>query len=328
MNARPQPAVSIWSTRGVPAGQRLSFYSDMMSSAVDPMAAARSPNAAFAAEITATALGPLTLLHAAGSAHDCVRGIEHVALSTERKFHFILNRGPGWNVRHRDPVRLSRGDAVLLDSRLGHYLEFSQPFDIVHLILPEDWLGQWLPDRAALTGLRIPCDANWGRALTAFVAQLDPARIHDAPLSTGLIVDHIGALLALYTDEVSSRQRPPVLQQRQLRDQIQESIVQQCTEFSLSAGEVAHSLAISVRTLHRTLGACGQTFGGLLMTARTALATRMLESPLMARLTIAEIGRRCGFSDPSHFTRMLRTHTGMTPAQMRCGRTRQPPSVE
>lgn len=31
----------------------------------------------------------------------------------------------------------------------------------------------------------------------------------------------------------------------------------------------------------------------------------------------SEIGRRAGFSDPSHFARVFRRHTGSTPAQIR-----------
>lgn len=97
--------------------------------------------------------------------------------------------------------------------------------------------------------------------------------------------------------------------------------MQRCTDDALGALEIAVALGVSVRTLHRTLAACGQTFGATLMSARVALATRMLESPLMARLTISEIGRRAGFSDASHFTRVFRRYTGRTPAQVRNARS-------
>ena len=43
-------------------------------------------------------------------------------------------------------------------------------------------------------------------------------------------------------------------------------------------------------------------------------------APLFNRITTAEIGRRSGFSDASHFTKVLRRHTGQTPRQMRRGR--------
>lgn len=319
VNVRTVPEILSWSTGDVSAGQRLAFYSDVISSAIDPMVVARAVTGPFKGEITAAGLGPLTLVHGVSTAHDCVRGVEHVALSTSRQFHLIVNRQSSWNLHHRDWVHVGRGDAVLLDSSLGHYLNFVQAFDNVHLVLPEAWLGQWLPDPAAFVGRPLPSDAIWARALTAFVAQLTPEDLQHGALPINLIVDHVGALLALCANQMSGEGRPPALRQRQLCDLVREAIVQRCTECSLGALEIALALGISVRTLHRTLAACEQTFGGLLMSARVALASRMLESPLMARLTISEIGRRAGFSDPSHFARVFRRHSGITPAQMRHG---------
>jgi AraC-like DNA-binding protein len=317
MSAPPIADIQRWSTRDIAAGQRLAFYSDVISSALDPMVVARAVTDPFDGEITATRLGPLILVHGVSTAHDCVRGGEHVALSTSRQFHLIVNRRSGWNLRHRDWVHVGCGDAVLLDSSLGHYLNFAQAFDNVHLVLPEAWLGQWLPDPAAFVGKPLPNDAVWARALTGFLAQHVPENLQQGTLPTHLIVDHVGALLALCANQVSGEAMQPVLRQRQLRDLVQDAIVQRCTEQTLGAVEVALAVGISVRTLHRTLAACDQTFGGLLMSARVALATRMLESPLMARLTISEIGRRAGFADPSHFARVFRRHSGITPARLR-----------
>jgi AraC-like DNA-binding protein len=55
----------------------------------------------------------------------------------------------------------------------------------------------------------------------------------------------------------------------------------------------------------------------MLIQARVDLAVRMLQSPLLDRVTTAEIGRRAGFSDASHFVKALRKRTGQTPLQMR-----------
>lgn len=317
MNLRATQALQSWRTEDVNARDRLAFYSDVISSALDPMVVARKVSGSFRGEITATELGPLTLAHGVSSGHDCVRGDEHVARSSSRQFHLIINRMSSWNLRHRDWVHVGCGDAVLLDSRLGHYLSFAQNFDNVHLVLPEAWLAQWLPDPGALVGRPLPRDASWARALTEFTAQLLPATVQHSALPVSLIVDHLGALLALSAGQIGGEGGAPALQQRELCDRVREAIVQRCTEHSLGAAEIAQLLGISLRTLHRTLAACGQTFGDVLMSSRVALATRMLESPLMKRLTIAEIGRRAGFSDASHFARVFRRHTGSTPLQQR-----------
>jgi AraC-like DNA-binding protein len=80
---------------------------------------------------------------------------------------------------------------------------------------------------------------------------------------------------------------------------------------------VAESAGVSVRTLHRALAAGSNTFAGLLLEARARCGVRMLQSPLFRRITVAEIGRRAGFSDASHFTKVLRKLHGATPMQLR-----------
>ena len=168
----------------------------------------------------------------------------------------------------------------------------------------------------SIVGRPIPFDGAWGKALTAFVSQLTPEFVVAAPLPHALIADHVGALFALHAHELSGLHKSNPAG-RALRDRIEEIITQRCTEFSLGAQDVADALGISTRTLHRGLGSCQQTFGAALMGARVQLATRMLESPLFRRLTTAEIGRRAGFSDPSHFARVYRRYCGRTPAQAR-----------
>lgn len=102
-----------------------------------------------------------------------------------------------------------------------------------------------------------------------------------------------------------------------MRDQIHDLIKQRCPETPLQAADIAASLSISRRTLHRALAARGESFGALLTQSRVELATRMLQSPLFGRVTTAEIGRRAGFADASHFAKVMRARTGQTPLQLR-----------
>lgn len=53
------------------------------------------------------------------------------------------------------------------------------------------------------------------------------------------------------------------------------------------------------------------------MSERTAQAHRLLLNPALRRLTTAEIGRRVGLLDPSHFARLCRHWLGDTPGALR-----------
>jgi AraC-like DNA-binding protein len=112
--------------------------------------------------------------------------------------------------------------------------------------------------------------------------------------------------------------------ERTLAARIRDCTVQRCPELFLTAADVASSLNISVRTLHRSLAACGQSFATLLIDARVAQASRMLGSPMFAAVNVAEIGRRCGFADASHFTRVMRRRTGCSPLQIQRGQGGRP----
>jgi len=299
----------------------MDYYASVLSSAVDPMGVTKRVRGSFEAAVESTALGPISLIHGRGAAHDCVRDQRDISRSTGRNFHLIINTGSAWRVDHRDRISLRKGDGVLLDSRYGYRLDFVDPFENVHLKLPEEWLTRWIPNADAIVGRPILFDGSWGRAFTAFISQLTPEFVVAAPLPHSVIVDHVGALIALYASELSGRKSKPA--DRTLHDRIEEIIVQRCTEFSLSARDVADALGISTRTLHRSFASCQQTFGASLIAARVELATRILESPLFRRLTTNEIGRRAGFSDASHFARVYRRLCGRTPAQVHGSRSSQ-----
>ena len=78
--------------------------------------------------------------------------------------------------------------------------------------------------------------------------------------------------------------------ERSVRDQVHDYIVQRCPETSLRAEDVASSLNVSTRTLHRVLAACGETFGAMLIQARVDLAIGFTVSLFFA--TVASVATR------------------------------------
>lgn len=320
MKAAPE-AVQRWSTQDVPTPERLDVYAETLTRAVDPMHVTSSSPAAFHAQVASTQLGAATLINAVGGRHRCVRDEHDIATGGERSLHLIINTAAPWRLTQRQEMCLRAGDAVILDSQLPHDIELDE-FAIIHLRLPQMWLRRWLPTPSVLAGRVVPRDAVWGAALTAFVSQLSPQRVIDGAVPASVFADHVGVLLALMAAELDPHGKPRVPHATPLRDRIVECLQQRCTEVSLSTTDVARALDISLRTLHRCLAADGRTFGTTLTGTRADLGLRLLESPLYNRVSTAEIGRRAGFSDASHFARVIHQHFGQTPSQLRRGSRR------
>jgi AraC-like DNA-binding protein len=308
-------SIQRWSTRDVPSSQRFDYY---VSRAAEPVIVERVEPGDFLVDSAAAGGNGVSIMSHSGASHSARRGPREISLSQEHSFHLTLDLGSPWKFEHRGQwLRLRARDAVLYDSNLGMQLDTGPLFNVIHLKLSEHFVRQWVPRPTVLVGRRIPCDLGWGAALSAFVAQLTPEFVCDSPLPTALITEHVGSLLALTANEFGAPVAFPTRKSNRLCNQICQVTSERCAEPSLTASVIAQSLKISVRTLHRCLAASGLTFGKVLMSSRISVAQRMLKSPLFKRVRAAEIGRRVGFSDPSHFVRVFRRHTGSTPTQVR-----------
>ena len=85
----------------------------------------------------------------------------------------------------------------------------------------------------------------------------------------------------------------------------------------ISENEIAGTLNMSSRTLHRKLQSEGLNINMLLDETRKELAIHYLEN---SNLTIGEIAYLTGFSEPANFSRAFRRWTGTTPNAYRSAR--------
>jgi AraC-like DNA-binding protein len=318
MSTSAAQEIAQWSTYGVRAPERLDYWASTLSSAMIPLYVKDTNVATFESQMSVASLGALSLVRQSGSPHKCGRGRGELSRSAQRSYNLMVSLNHGYALEHRNDVRLRPGDLTLTDSEYPMEIALRDWYEFVNVAIPVEWLRTWVPNVHWLVGRRIPGDSTWGRALSSYLGMLAPQVNLHLPLPHEAVADHVGALLALTMDELrgagdTGRRRP----EHSLRDRVAELIVQRCQEPALSAAAVAESAGVSVRTLHRALAAGGNTFAGLLLEARARCGVRMLQSPLFRRITVAEIGRRAGFSDASHFTKVLRKLHGATPMQLR-----------
>jgi AraC-like DNA-binding protein len=88
-------------------------------------------------------------------------------------------------------------------------------------------------------------------------------------------------------------------------------------EPAISPVIAAARFGISVRYLHKLFASTEQSFSDYLLAQRLEQAKRDLRNPAFDRLSIAEIGYRCGFRNLSSFHTNFRARFRVTPRQMR-----------
>ena len=306
-----------WSTVDVEQKRRLDYFAAALSEAVYPLGVDRADARTFDAQVSFANLGSIGVCKTVGSPHHSFRGRNELARTSDHTYNLLLTMQATWTAEHRGALHLSPRDVLIIDSEYPLKTEINTSFTSVAVGVSEGWIRRWLPNPNVLAARRIPGSSLWGHALSSYVSELSPSLAAAPPLPLPVIADQVGSLLALTASGLLGMTfaNTPVV--RCLRERIQDCLAQRCTEWQLTAADVAASLNISLRTLHRAFAAANETFGELLIEERARVALRMLTSPSFNRLTTAEIGRRAGFPSASHFARVIRNRTGRTPLQLR-----------
>jgi AraC family transcriptional regulator, positive regulator of tynA and feaB len=304
-----------WSTESVEESQKLGYWMDSICDSFLEMKAEPDTRDGFFGSIRQSTLAGLVVYETLGSAQDVAR--DRGAISRGRgdnHFYLITQLGTPWSVHHAGQEQTVRpGDTVLVDSSEPYDFHFPGGLHNLSLQLPVDWLNRWLPDPAAMLGRAIDGSQGWGAALRAFKEALTPEFAADPGLPPALLQDHLGALLSLACGAVpeapTGRRGPYTRCVAVMRERLAEA--------GLSAGHVAQDCALSLRSLHRAFAGEQRTFAGVLHGLRLAEAERMLADRRFARVSVAEIGLRCGYAEPSHFARRFRQGRGLSPGAFR-----------
>jgi AraC family transcriptional activator of tynA and feaB len=312
MDDTPKPVLR-FSTQNVAPAARFDFWADAVSRALLPLKVQSADVSSFEASVSQADLGALQIIQTQGSAHHSWRTRSDIEKSEARTYHLCMSRSGPWALAQRGQKYLAPGDLVLHDSQYEYRIDIEGQYDIVNVKLPAPWLRTWVPDPEVLVGHQIVSTSNWGQVLSRVICPLLPEFAADAPLPALVLTDHIGALLALVCGQFSSAP----LAHRRLAKQILQCIRDRCTEPSLTGVDIANSMSIEPQALHSALASNGQSFATELLHMRVECAVRLLRTPSLRRLKLADVASRAGFSDTAHFQRIIRSRLGVAPETVR-----------
>lgn len=290
---------------------RFDCWMDVMKDSLWQVTDWREVPADFNVELRGARFGGLATMVEDMTAHHSLRTTADVARSAERSYHLFVSLRQAWAFTHRGRhERLEPGDVVMMGEGT-HETHVPTGFHGVIVKCPESWVQTWLPDPGAMAGHTLRRDAGWGRVLSPVLRQFTPEFVTASPLPHAVLVDQLGAMLALVAGDADARAQPALLA-RAL-----DCIRQRCAEPGLSAADVAATLDVPARVLHRTLAAGKTTFASALLQARVDRAVPLLRASASSGHTVADIARQAGFASPSHFARVVRHRTGQTPKALR-----------
>ncbi|MBV7455123.1 helix-turn-helix domain-containing protein [Acidovorax sp. sif1233] len=308
-------SLSSWSSENLPESMRLRGWRDALHAEVLEMDALPLQRDGFFGSIERCTLHCILPHQARGAPQKVLRSAAEIARGPRNAYYLLSQPQLPWRAVHvgRTSI-LQPGDSILIDSREPYEFDFGVGLDDLSVELPIDWVERWLPEPSRLIGRPLRGDAGWGLALRGIKEALVPRGLVDRPCSQDeLIEDQLGGLLSLL-DDVDGAQRPAMQVAYERSLQVMRARFMQP---GLTAAEVAADAGLSLRTLHRAMAAQGQGYLTTLMTLRVEAAAGLLAQPRFRRLGVGEIGRRCGFTNASHFARQFHRQRQMTPQAFR-----------
>lgn len=315
--APPDSSVRRWTTDAVADEQRLDYWVGAICEAFLEMGCSSRAARRFDGELTSLPVADVVFNQVISSTQDVYRTPTAIARGGAHPYYLITQWRYPWQLRQGGRLlQLRPGDAALVDSAQSYELHFPEAVGCLSVQIPRFWAARWLAMPESTQARVAARDQDWGRMLSALCVQLGQQPLLARGYPAALLSDHLGALLAAALEPAVTSGLPASGRQA-LLERARDLMRQRLDEIGLTAERVAVELGVSVRTLHRCFTAADASFAGTLRRLRLEQAQAWLAQPRWARVGVGEIGRLCGFPDPSHFTREFQQAFGQTPARWR-----------
>ena len=318
MNLPPGHDDQKWSSHGLARGDAISQWRNWAANTIAPIEITVSETDTFAARWSSHGIGQLRLLLLDAPAQRIVHtGRDGSSGKATPSIQLIYaRRGALKTEMGGRRFVVEPGHFVLLDNTRFYQMDMDTKHEAIDLMMPQDWLENYIPDPEALLARTISVSKGWGAPLgSLFETMFD--EIDHGPLPRQLIADQIGALLVLATgfhEPAPSRHRGHLVRR------ILRRIEADYSDPELTSDSVAQDLGISQRYLQALLASTGTRFVLELNAVRLDRASNLLRDPRAAGLSLGEVAYRCGFLDPGYFARLFRRRLGVAPSQWRAMR--------
>lgn len=311
--------MDVYSTAGVPAGRRMSYWNEVYTSRFARVTFDPVSRDNFEAELRTGTIGPLSLARVSYHAANVERTRSHIDRTRQHLFSFVLHlRGRGMFTHYGHSTILDEGDFTLSDNAEPHHLNLQGPADVIIVQSPPDVLKTYLPSPERLCGLRLPAREGFTSIAAAMMRSLmDQLERGVSPRFSPMVVRNVLEVMATSYAMVFDKGVGDCSIAGARRVQARCFIEAHLKDPDLTPTMIAGALDVSPRYLRMLFAADRETVSGYILRRRLEECARHLASSLWRGQTITEIAFAGGFNSTTHFSRAFRQQFGVTPREYR-----------
>lgn len=216
----------------------------------------------------------------------------------------------------RNECVITRNRVAIWDSTRPAAFENDEPLHQLSILIPRKTAKIIIPGIEDMCGLSIDGDAGLGAILRSHLQQvhqtIETVEPQDRPAVLRATVELVAAAFRPQPDALAGS-----VFRRALLHRVQDYIVANLDDPSLSAASLATAFRFSPRYLHRLFEEFGVTVGAWIRQRRLAACRSDLASRAMAGYNVTQIAMRHGFADSSHFSHAFKEEFGLSPREFR-----------
>ena len=244
----------------------------------------------------------------------------HVAQAGDDILVMVAMEGRGMVSQQGKELHFGPGDITFRKANMPSAVAVSEPSRvIVFRVSKERFFGPYLRYASAFVAAMSPAGDPLAAQVQSYLVRVAPRQPLLNPVSQFLAEQSLIALLgAVYCEAALVPTTHDAYTDRW--SAIVAFLDANLRDVDLSVEAVCHAVGVSKRLLHKLFEARGLRYGCYVTRRRLDRARDELENERLHGLSISEIGFRCGFGDPSHFSRCFRSAFDTSPGLYRLAR--------
>lgn len=306
-------------TEDVTEGDRFAQWRHWISATFVPLECAPVSREPFRGEVAHWELGELQVSRVDADPHLASRTRRMIAVKDEGYYKVgLLTRGSCQLTQDGREAVLRPGDLAIYDCRRPYTVSFAEAHQMSFLMFPCERLR--LPPAAVdqVLATRVSSSESTGSLVAPFLRRLVANLQDSGDLVNRRLADNVLDLLAtLFGERAGGPPSDPAVVRRSLLLAVCAWIDGNLGEPGLDPDTIAHANHISVRYLHKLFHDQGTSVARWVRERRLDNCRRDLENPALAERGVLAIGRRWGFDDPAHFSKVFKASYGEPPGQYR-----------